>query len=66
MKKIKLLIIMVISFVLISSFLSDWKNFKAGLFGKPPIINNTYPFFSLLNLKFYLLFYLIKIIKVSF
>jgi hypothetical protein len=40
MKKIKLLIIMVISFVLISSFLSDWKNFKAGLFGKPPIINN--------------------------
>jgi len=37
MKKKYKLIIGIIFFIAIVSFLSDWGNFKAGLFGKPPI-----------------------------
>jgi|TARA_B110000114_G_C14891908_1_gene317095 hypothetical protein len=37
-KNIKPLLIGVISFILLSIFFADWENFKAGLFGKPPIV----------------------------
>ena len=40
MKKKYKIILGVIMFVLSISIFSDWKNLKAGFFGKPPLIEN--------------------------
>ena len=40
MKKKYKIILGVIIFVLSISIFSDWKNLKAGLYGKPPVVGN--------------------------
>tara|TARA_B110000967_G_C18871511_1_gene555720 strand:- start:1356 stop:1487 length:132 start_codon:yes stop_codon:yes gene_type:complete len=40
MKKPHKILIGILIFVFTISLLSDWKNFKAGLLGTPPIVEN--------------------------
>lgn len=37
------IIIGIFFFLILSFFLSDWKNFKAGLSGKPPVTESPSP-----------------------
>ncbi|MEM9680397.1 MAG: hypothetical protein AAF901_08745 [Bacteroidota bacterium] len=32
---------LIIAFIIVTYFFSDWENFKAGLLGKPPFIEAT-------------------------
>ena len=40
MKKKYKIIVILLMFVLSISIFSDWKNLKAGLYGKPPVVGN--------------------------